>query len=240
MKLLSYNSSKVRKGEKIGVKTAILYLSPGKLSGVNLCPHASKGCLAACLNTAGMGRFSNVQRARLAKTRFFLENASAFTTRLEKDITAHVKRSLKEGMQAAVRLNGTTDIAWERQKTEKGKTLFELFPEVTFYDYTKNFLRALKFSRGEMPKNYSITFSRSESNSDWVEKMPANVPLAVVFSTRKAEPLPLDYLGRTVIDGDETDARFRDPIFPMGTVVGLRAKGDGKKDLSGFVVGVGH
>jgi len=238
MKLLSYSNAKTIKGEKLGVKTAILYLSPGKLSGVNLCPHASKGCLLACLNTAGMGKFSNVQRARLKKTKLFLENRSAFVQFLVSDITSHVRKSKKERMLPAVRLNGTSDVSWEMQRTENGKTLFETFPDVIFYDYTKNPMRALKFARGEMAANYSLTFSRSESNSQWVDKMPLNVPLSVVFSTKKGQPLPLDYLGRVVIDGDETDARFKDPSFPVGTVVGLRSKGKGKKDSSGFVVSV--
>lgn len=238
MKFLSYSNAKTVKGEKLGIKTAILYLSPGKLSGVNLCPHASAGCLLACLNTAGMGKFSNVQRARLAKTKLFLADRSAFASSLAKDITAHVKRSRRERMTPAVRLNGTSDVSWENQKSETGKTLFELFPKVRFYDYTKNPMRALKFARGEMPKNYSLTFSRSETNAKWVEKMPPAVPVAVVFAIRKGESLPADYLGRVVIDGDETDARFRDPVFPQGTVVGLRSKGKGKKDSSGFVVSV--
>ena len=239
MKFLSYSNAKTIKGEKLGIKTAILYLSPGKLSGTNLCPHASAGCLLACLNTAGMGQFTNVQRARLIKTKLFLANRSAFASSLAKDIVSHVKRSARERMMPAVRLNGTADVAWEVQKTETGKTLFELFPKVRFYDYTKNPMRALKFARGEMPKNYSLTFSRSEANAKWVEKMPRTVPIAVVFGTKKGEALPLDYLGRVVIDGDETDARFKDPIFPnVGTVVGLRSKGKGKKDSSGFVVSV--
>lgn len=56
--------------------------------------------------------------------------------------------------------------------------------------------------------------------------------MAVVFSTRKGEPLPETWHGFRVIDGDESDLRFTDPA---GVVVGLRAKGDAKGEASGFV-----
>ena len=36
-----------------------------------------------------------------------------------------------------------------------------------------------------------------------------------------------------MIDGDVSDVRFNDP---KGVIVGLRAKGDAKKDTSGFVI----
>jgi hypothetical protein len=45
--------------------------------------------------------------------------------------------------------------------------------------------------------------------------------------------VPETYLGRTVINGDETDLRFLDP---KGVIVGLKAKGKAKKDTTGFVV----
>jgi hypothetical protein len=224
------------------VKTAILYLSPGSLSGVNVCPFASDGCLLSCLNLSGMGVFSNVQAARLKKTKLFLSDRKAFIELLKKDIQAHIKRSKKENMTPAVRLNGTSDIAWENEKGFDGKNLMESFPFVQFYDYCKSPFRALKMAKGgQMPINYHLTFSRSESNQFWVDKMPINVPIAMVFSTKKGESLPLEYQGRIVIDGDETDARFLDPIFKSGkgTIVGLRSKGSGKKDKSGFVIQLG-
>ena len=241
MKLLSYSNTKTIKGEKLGVKTAILYLAPGSISGTNLCPFASEGCLFACLYTAGMGVFSNVKASRMKKTQLFLSNRKAFVELLKIDIQAHVRKSKREGMNPAVRLNGTSDIAWENEKGLDGKSLMESFPFVQFYDYTKSPFRALKMSSGRLPINYHLTFSRSESNQFWVDKMPYGISIAMVFSTKKGEALPLEYQGRIVIDGDETDARFLDPIFKSGkgTVVGLRSKGSGKKDSSGFVIQLG-
>jgi hypothetical protein len=241
MKLLSYSNVKTIKGEKLGVKTAILYLAPGSISGVNLCPFASKGCLFSCLFTAGMGKFRSVQHARLTKAKLFLSDRKAFVELLKKDILSHIRKSKKEGMRPAVRLNGTSDIGWELEKGKDGKNLMESFPDVQFYDYSKNPFRALKFSQGKLPANYHLTFSRSESNQNWVNKMPMGISVAMVFSTKKGEALPLEYQGRIVIDGDETDARFIDPIFKSGkgTIVGLRSKGSGKQDTSGFVIQVG-
>jgi len=237
MKLLSYSNVKTIKGEKLGVKTAILYLAPGSISGVNLCGFASKGCLKSCIYLQGMGKFSNVQEARIAKTKLFLSDRKAFVELLKKDILAHIKRAEKEGMIPAVRLNGTSDIAWENEKGEDGKNLMESFPFVQFYDYAKSPFRALKFAKGgELPINYHLTFSRSESNQSWVDKMPMGISIAMVFSTKKGESLPLEYQGRKVIDGDESDARFLDE---KGTIVGLRAKGTGKNDSSGFVIQLG-
>jgi hypothetical protein len=53
--------------------------------------------------------------------------------------------------------------------------------------------------------------------------------VAVVFRNK----LPKQWEDRKVIDGDESDLRFKDP---QGCVVGLVEKGDAKKDSSGFVV----
>jgi len=236
MKLLSYSNVKTIKGEKLGVKTAILYLAPGSISGVNLCGFASKGCLKSCIYLQGMGKFSNVQEARIAKTKLFLSDRKAFVEMLKKDIQAHIKRANKEGMTPAVRLNGTSDIGWELEKGEDGKNLMESFPNVQFYDYTKSPIRALKFHLGKLPSNYDLTFSKSESNIFQVRELIGRVNVAMVFSTKKGEALSMEYMGRKVIDGDESDARFLDE---KGTIVGLRAKGTGKNDSSGFVIQLG-
>ena len=236
MKLLSYSNTKTVKGEKLGVKTAILYLSPGSISGVNLCPFASIGCLFACLYTAGMGKFRSVQHARLTKAKLFLDDRKAFIEMLKKDIQAHIRKSDRENMRAAVRLNGTSDISWELEKGLDGKNLMQFFPNVQFYDYTKSPIRALKYQLGKLPINYHLTFSRSESNQAQVDSLIGKVNVAMVFSTKRGEALPLEYQGRKVVDGDETDARFLDE---KGVIVGLRSKGSGKKDASGFVIQLG-
>jgi hypothetical protein len=224
MKLLSSNNTKIKKGEKIGWLTLGLSLSPSTLSGRNFCSFASIGCKAACLNTSGMGVFPNVQAGRLKKSHFFIDNRTEFLDQLEKDIEAGRRKAKRDGMKLAVRLNVLSDLPWENLIDMKK------FSDVVFYDYTPNPNRMIRYLRGEFPENYSLTFSRKENNQATVEliaKMGGNI--AAVF----ADSLPKTYLGRPVVNGDETDTRFLDP---RGVVVGLVAKGNGKKDATGFVL----
>lgn len=219
MKLLTTQNYKTTKGEKLGVLTGILYLAPAKISGYEVCPRRSAGCTSACLFTAGMGAFSNVQQARINKTKWYFEDRPGFLTQLRKDIVALEKKAKKQNMKPAVRLNGTSDLDW----TLSG--IMNEFPHIQFYDYTK----VLKRLKKEVPANYHITFSRSESNeTEAVEALGLGFNVAVVFKEQ-----PTKWKGYPVTSGDDTDVRFEDP---KGYVIGLTAKGKAKKDLSGFVV----
>ena len=230
MKLLTTSNLKTLKGALLGYKTGILHLAPAWLSGYNVCPKASVQCTAACLNTSGMGAFSTVQEARIKKTRMFFEDRDAFLATLVRDIRALVKSAARENMIPCVRLNGTSDIRWENIPVDGAANLMELFPDLMFYDYTKI------ANRKNIPSNYHLTFSRSESNSaDVVTAMRNGFNVAVVFGVKKDAPLPTDYLGREVVNGDDTDLRFLDK---RGVVVGLRAKGKARKGNDGFVVTV--
>ena len=225
MKLLTTQNYKTTKGEKLGVLTGILYLAPANLSGYEVCPKRSTGCTAACLFTAGMGAFSNVQQARIKKTVAFFEQRDEFMTQLRKDIQALAKKAKKLNMTPAIRLNGTSDLEWTRFG------LMQEFPEIQFYDYTKVLNRLTK----DNPTNYHITFSQSESNAfEVVTALNSGFNAAVVFAVKKGKDLPKEWNGFPVYDGDDTDLRFMDP--KGGYVIGLRAKGRAKKDTSGFVV----
>jgi hypothetical protein len=229
--LLSVDTNaKTIKGQAKGFMTGILYLAPSNESGVmNTCPHASKGCREACLFSAGRGAFSNVRNSRIGKTQSFHDDREGFLLQLARDVSTLIKKAGKAGMVPCVRLNGTSDIAWENERIG-GKNLMELFPEISFYDYTKNPKRMEAFLDGKMPRNYSLTFSRSECNGSKAESiLSKGGNVAIVFNN-----LPITYKNVTaVINGDESDLRFLDP---KGVVVGLRAKGKAKKDTSGFVI----
>ena len=236
MQYLTTDNAKTSKGESLGYLTAILYLAPSDVSGRNVCPHASEGCRAACLFTAGMGAFSNVQAARIAKTKAFFANPKAFVETLAQDIAKAERKAQREGMELCVRLNGTSDLPWENLGGEAKVTLMARFPHLRFYDYSKNSSRVRAFLAGRFPSNYSLTFSRSESNGETaLELAQAGANVAVVFDTKKGAALPETWAGRPVIDGDTHDLRFLDA---RGRIVGLRAKGQAKKDESGFVVSV--
>ena len=226
MKLLGISNTKTLKGEKQGYRTYIMHLAPSTLSGYQVCPMASLGCSTACLNLSGMGRFSNVQAARIAKTRHFFQDRPAFMQQLVREVRSAVKSSQKLGLTPVFRLNGTSDIRWEMIPVlgdalpTAYANIMMMFPQVQFYDYTKI------PNRRNVPSNYHLTFSRSETNHQDVILSQNNV--AVVFDV-----LPATYLGRTVIDGTETDLRFLDP---QNVVVGLKANGKAKQDTSGFTV----
>jgi hypothetical protein len=215
--------AKTRKGEKDGYLTGILYLAPSTFAGFgNMCANASKGCKAACLFTAGRGAMSNVQQARVNKTERFVKDRVAFMDEIVKDIKSLVRKAEKEGMVPAVRLNGTSDIPWENVKVGDKPNIFAVFPDVQFYDYTKS------PGRINLPGNYDLTFSLAEDNDINAKKaLESGINVAAVFNE-----LPSSFMGKPVINGDETDLRFNDP---KGVIVGLKAKGLARKDSSGFV-----
>ena len=225
--LLSIDTNaKTVKGQKRGFMTGILYLAPGKLSGlVNVCPHASAACDALCLYYAGRGAFNSVQKARTAKTVFYVKDRESFLATLKENVASVIRKAKAKKMHPVIRLNGTSDIGWERY------TVIQAFQTTRFYDYTKSFQRMMAFLDGKLPSNYSLTFSRSETNeSECLSILKRGGNVAVVFRNE----LPTHWQGYRVIDGDENDLRFLDP---KGVVVGLKAKGKAKADATGFVVG---
>jgi hypothetical protein len=231
VKLLAVGNTKTLKGEKFGYMTFILSLAPANVSGYNTCPMAGN-CAKVCIFTSGRGIFQRTQDARIRKTRQFFEDRDAFMQQLVKDIIAAEKSAKKQGFIPVFRLNGFSDIRWETVPVTidgvEYRNVMEAFPHLTFYDYTK------LQNRKNLPDNYYLTFSRSEDNQKFAESTDMNV--AVVFGVKKGKPLPETWNGRPVIDGDDTDLRFLDP---KGVIVGLRAKGAGRKDYAnGFVVRV--
>jgi len=231
MKLLNSGNAKTRKGEKLGYITFGIHLAPHNLSGYNVCAAASAGCSAACLNTAGRGAMSSVQKARIAKTQFFFNDRKGFMIQLFDEIRASIKNAKRKNMIPCFRLNLTSDLPWEKIKHD-GQTVFEAFPDVQFYDYTKIAARMADFLTGKMPKNYHLTFSRSEQEANQTLStsfLASSGNVAAVFRGK----LPQKWKGHQVVDGDETDLRFLDP---KGCVVGLVEKGLAKKDETGFVI----
>lgn len=232
MKLLTINGNpKITKGDVTsGYLTAILHLSPANLSGYETCPKRSAGCSNACLNLSGRGGMFKkgestnvIQQARIRKTKYFFEAQKDFLNDLRAELKSFIKKCDKLGLKPAVRLNGTSDILWEKTG------LISEFPTIQFYDYTA--IDARFKASWDLPKNYHLTFSRKENNDDAVNRVlndGGNV--AVVF--RKY--LPETYKGKKVIDGTKTDLRFLDE---KNVIVGLVAKGSrAKKDTSGFIL----
>lgn len=235
MNLLSTGNPKVLKGMSQGYNTYILHLAPANLSGYETCAKRTTGCTDACLNLAGRGGMFKkgettnvIQQARIRKTKMFFEQRQDFMLALKKDIELGIKQSKKLGLIPVFRLNGTSDLAWEKYDMIPGQNVFECFPDIQFYDYTKILGRKVKGIA-----NYHLTFSAADGNdADVYRAIAEGYNVATVFGLKKTEPMPETYLGRAVFNGDDSDLRFLDP---KSVIVGLYAKGKAKKDTSGFV-----
>lgn len=239
---------KTIKGQRRGYMTAVLYLSPADSSGVQLCPVSNvAGCVASCLNTAGRGGMAagnatfiapngqalpdnTVQRARLRRTEWFNTDQAGFMAALCDEIRAFVRKAKLRRLVPVVRLNGTSDIRWESVQCGEHANVFTAFPRVQFYDYTK-----IPNRRVSGIPNYHLTFSYSHRSeyAPIVAKALTHYSDTVSFSVVFRGAMPAYFLGRPVINGDESDLRFLDQ---PGVVVGLTAKGRAKRDTSGFVV----
>lgn len=215
--LLSTKNHKTIKGEGKGYKTFIMYLAPSRENerGINLCPHASAGCLAACLSHSGFARFDAVQNGRLNKANYFVSNRKAFLAQLVKEVEAAIRLHGAD-WNVVFRLNGTSDIRYEKlpvvRQGVEFPNIMAAFPTTQFYDYTKN----PKRFEG-LPTNYHLTFSRSESNEvDALNILRSGHNVAAVF-----QKVPTEYKGFPVINGDNDDLRFLDP---SPVIVGLKYK----------------
>lgn len=227
-KLLSGSNTKIIKGEGKGYKTYILHLAPYTAAGYsNVCPKATPGCIAGCLNLSGHGGMikpdgtSKVQEARIRRTRLFFEDRDTFMEYLEQDINAAIRQAARQGLTPVFRLNGTSDLSWEKYKLKgSDKNVFEMFDNIQFYDYTKVLGRKVD----HLP-NYHLTFSRAENNDKDVAKaLKKGMNVAAVY----------DQIPDGMYSADHDDLRFLDPKVGM---MGLKVKGwRAKKDDTGFVI----
>lgn len=231
------SNPKTAKSAKLGYLTFVLHFAPWNLSGHQACPVATAAeCWGPCLNLAGRGGIfkagestNAIQAARIRRTKFFFEDRAAFMAALYKEIQAGIRYARKLGLIPVFRLNGTSDIPWEKIRFsidgQEYRNLMAAFPGVQFYDYTK-------IPGRTTPANYALTFSRSARNElNVIKALAAGQNVAAVFDHTR--PFPAEFMGRPVINGDDHDLRFLDV---SGAIVGLKAKGPARRDLSGFVV----
>ena len=241
------SNPKLAKNGKLDVLASPLHLAPFDLSGFQVCPQASAGCAAACLHTAGNPAYmAQKDASRKTKTRAYFKERKAFMSVLFFEIDALQRKAEKLGMQAAVRLNATSDLPFEKRTVNINGAdigLMQAFPNVQFYDYTKVTKRALAWAMGDMPQNYHLTFSKTESNDSDVRRVLSaggNVAIVMSCKTYKAamsaglNAMQWDSIGHNhIIDGDAHDYR---PADPKNVIVALKAKGDARHDTSGFVL----
>jgi hypothetical protein len=255
-RIFSTDSAKAAKASGYGYLNAIHYMAPASTAGVgNLCAHASAECIALCLGMySGQAAMvsdleagtNSVRESRKNKARLFMHERAAYMNETARAIVRVIVKARRDGLTPCIRLNGSTDIAWERLRfavddsTRKAlarvgvtmvrnatPTLIELFHFVQFVDYTKNPNRM-----GKAPANLDLTLSYSARNAaDCAKALLAGHNVAMVFHGG----LPGSFGGFPVIDGDKHDLRHLDP--KGGFIVGLSPKGNkAKRDTSGFVV----
>jgi len=227
--------AKTSKGEKLGIRTAVTYLAPHKLSGQNVCAMADIAkCAEPCLFTAGRGAMSSVMLSRLRRTLVLQQHPYVFLCRLERDLVRHCKACERDGVTPAYRPNGTSDIRfenWPEWVAMVGALVDQYGLKV--YDYTK-------IPNRRVLSWYDLTYSYSGTPgyAPFVAKaVKAGMRLAVVFRDYATVERLINngdtFQGLSIVHGDDTDARF---IEPQGVAVALYAKGAAKRDTSGFVV----
>ncbi len=251
---------KTVKGQKLGYMTAVLYLAPYLTSGYNVCPMAKiAGCWRDCLDVQGRGGMSkgnkrmrtpvglrpanDIRRARIQRTKMWVEDRPEFCKQLVKEIDAFLKRAERVGLTPVIRLNGMSDIQWERIDiahelgTGAGMNIFAMYPDVQFYDYTKI---AKRFKR-RLPANYHLSLSYSDANekyaaSCWEAHGQHGASLVMVYRTKADIANAATWYDEcrvNFVNGDAHDRRFLDPAK---SIVALKAKGTAARDKSGFVL----
>jgi hypothetical protein len=214
------SSSKIAKGLQYNEMTYILYLAPANQSGYEVCPMRTKECTEACLTESGHNRIdvkkNAINKARIKKTKLFFEERAFFMGWLVAEIEKAKADAESKGMRFSVRLNGTSDIEPTLFK-HNGRVIFDLFDDVTFYDYTKV---AKRFRLLDKYTNYDLTYSFSGYNMfQCLQLLDSNKGrVAMVF---EGKVLPIQFMGRKVIDGDAYDMRYLDE---QGVIVGLKFK----------------
>jgi hypothetical protein len=223
-------SSKLIRNLKVGHYTYSLNLSPANTSGYNTCPYSTPECRLGCLATSGRSAiefFSGkhiIKNCRINKTKLFYENETFFMQWLIADLKLLQIKAKKDGFFISARLNTISDIDWSNIFVNN-LNIFEIFPEIQFYDYTKNFN---KFEY--KPSNYHLTYSHTGRNIEHcLNLLSQGHTIAVVFNVKHESDLPKYFMNHIVVNGDETDYR---PNDPKGCVVGLKWKriGDRKAE----------
>jgi hypothetical protein len=205
-------------------------LSPAQTSCYNVCPYSTPECRLGCLHGSGRVKVENysgkriIQDARIKKTKLFFEHREFFMEWLIAEMKCKQAKAKKDGFYFSARLNVTSDIEWETI-LHNGQTIFEIFPDVQFYDYAKNWNRL----NDDLPSNYHLTLSYTGKNKkQCVDLLAKGYNVAVVYNVSDVNDLPSTWNGYPVINGDLTDYR---PSDPKGSVVGLKWKHIADKEI---------
>ena len=236
-------SAKLTHNGKKNMLTYGIYLASSDASNINVCPK-SKMCRESCLVGSGYAKIdalahnNKVLNARIVKTRLFFANRKLFMLLMIKEINRAINKAKRLGMEFSVRLNCTSDIN-PTVFVYEGKNILELYPNVSFYDYTKV---KSHWKVAEKYTNYYITFSRDgskENEEECLEWLRRGNNVAVVFGVTKTSELPKKWKGYDVLVGDDYDYRVWDKLQEGKQIVGLIYKVS-KNDFDEDENGVHH
>lgn len=216
--LLSTRNMKTFKGEARGYLSAILYMAPHTIAGgKTLCPHSTPACRAGCLYSAGRGAFERTKRARVRRAQEWLSNPTQFLDRLAMEIDGLADLAASNDLKLVVRLNGTSDVIWEREAWRNATSLMAAFPSIQFTDYTK-----IPLEHRAPPPNYHLVFSIADDNAALALRymreghsvsvvVPKETKAELLIASAGAPDIFRGHLGlHHVIDGDTDDLRFLD------------------------------
>ena len=226
MKTMSEANPKLIKCRGSGYLVAGLSLAPAKIASATSVCVDWKDCVKDCLFHQGRGRTEQTKNARIQRTLEYLHDPLAFINwRLVPDLAALERKADKLEMRAAARLNVFSDVRWEKYREH----LMDSFPNIQFYDYTKDYKRMLKWLDGELPENYFLAFSRTQSNEDkalTLLGLGACVAIVVDEAQKHWYTFP-------TVPGDDHDLIF---LHGRSKVITLTPKGTAKENEEGFVV----
>ena len=95
-------------------------------------------------------KFKVSRKARINRTKLYFQDRDLFLAKLDVEIKELKREAEKQNKKALIRLNGTSDIIWERID----RSIFDSHKSIQFYDYTKVPNRDLSTI-----DNYSLTYS---------------------------------------------------------------------------------
>lgn len=228
------SSTKLMHNKRLNMLTYGVYLASADASGINVCPRSSM-CRQSCLVGSGYAKIDGLAHgtkvidARVTKTRLFFANRALFMKLMCIEIDRAIRKAQRENKEFSVRLNCTSDISPLAFKKD-GKNILELYPNVSFYDYTKV---KTYWKIAERYDNYYLTFSRDgsqENEQECLEWLRRGNNVAVVFGVTKPSELPKKWKGYDVLVGDDYDYRVWDKLQVGKQIVGLTYK-VGKNDF---------
>ena len=210
---------KSHKAARVGYSQAILMMHSDRLEvdmsllptekrfeTVVTCPHATHGpdgCVENCIMYTGRGQgdpsTNPVIAGRAKRVRWLSTDPWTFMAQLVREMNTHVARSKRMDLTPAFRLNGTSDLRWERIAPWLIGELYDP-SEVVFLDYTKWPTRA----RSPRPDNYFIARSVQASH-DSVDDVKAMLRHGHVSMICDDPELLIEKYPRVYVDGDASD-----------------------------------